>query len=160
MKKIAFVFLLINCFALNTIGIEHKIERATVAMVDILEHVQKNYIPCPPENIEGIHQQIKDLIHDAILKDGESMRLYTFIGLDFRFDTISDNNRSYSFNTLLYVEVDPKELKSLSSENLNQLAAKLTENLIEFYEHKKIGIKKIFKGCYVACVQSGIEEII
>lgn len=159
MKKIIFSIFLVNFLFIKTDFIENKIEQASVVLVDVLEHVYENYIPCPQQNVDDITIHVKDLIQDAKKQLGKSMRMYTFITLSFCFEHVGTEQKTYVFNSLLYVEIDPAYLVALPQNDVDQLEIILTQKLIEFYESKKIGIEKVFNGCYVACVQSGVEVI-
>ncbi len=159
MKKIFLTMFLVNCFFVKANFLENKLEHASVVLVDVLEHVCEQYMPCPQENVDDVRMHVKNLIQEAKDELGKSMRMYTFITLYFYFDKVDNGPTSYAFNSLLYVEIDPAQLVTFLPKDLDELEITLTQKLIEFYESKKIGIEKVFDGCFVACVQSGVEVI-
>lgn len=159
MKNFIVMFCFMHFVFLQTSFIEKKLENASVALIDVLEHVHKNYIPSPQEYVDIIDEHIDDLFDRALAENGKSMRMYTFISLDISFDSYSSKDIKYIFYSLLYAEIDPAVLTSMNIEDVDCLKKTVSKKILELYENKKIGIEEIRSGCYVACVESGTQSI-
>lgn len=159
MKKFIFLILIFQIIFLYPSFEQTKIEQATVALVDVLEHVHQNYIPCPEGNIHEVNNHVDDLFDRAMQASGKSMRMYTFISINFFFDNQHKKDLSYMFYALLYAEVDPAVLATMTPDDIKKLKKTVSSKLVGLYEDRKIGIDQIASGCYVACVESGVEQI-
>jgi hypothetical protein len=139
--------------------LQNKLDAATVAVIDVVELVQQDYIPCPQENIDEIEAQVKSLLKSAQEKKDVHMRLYSFITVSYRFGTGSDTDDSYIYYILLCAEIDPFILNSMSSNDVEQLEKTIIHKLVDLYAAQKLGVEKIIPGCYVSCVQAGVEKL-
>ncbi len=139
--------------------LQNKLDSASVVMVDIVEVVQEYYVHCSQENIDQIKTQVHQLMQTAQDKKDTLMRFYSFITVSFVFTAKEPSNQSYIYYVLLCAEIDSFVLSDMSPEQMQNLEQSIINKLVGLYEAQKLAVEQVVPGCFVSCVQLGVEKI-